>query len=119
AVVEICEQEPDLRIVLRPRSLLERPERIARPPGVDRGHSQTFEERGIVRCLSQPLPEQQRRFVRPALAERVPAPTLEAADHVLTPRRARRIVRGGETELLARPRELPGGVDPGGFFSER
>src|SRR5215467_2514234 len=112
------EQEPDFWIVVQPGGLLERPERVVRPPRIDPAASETFEERRIVGCLGQPLPEQERRLVRPALAERVPAPVLEAADHVLAPRRARWITGSRQAELLARPCELSGGVEPDSFLAE-
>jgi len=91
-------------------SPLERRERVVGATGVDRGDPEPFQERWIVRCLGQALGEQHDRLVRSSLAELVPAPALEAADHVLTSRHTRRIVRGGEAELLARARKLPGRV---------
>ena len=113
------EQEPDVRVVLRARGLLERRERVVRPPGVHGGEPQPLQERRVVRRLGQPLAKQQPGFVRSPLAERLPSPALEAADDVLAPSRAPRVVGRGAAELLARSWELPGGVQTDGFLGQR
>ena len=46
AIVEMGEQQPDFRVVLRTRGPLERRERVVRSPGVDRGDPSPFRKAG-------------------------------------------------------------------------
>ena len=119
AIMQVGEQKPDLRVVLRAHGSLERRERVVRAPGVDGGEPQPLQERRIVRRLGQALTKQERGLFRAALAERVPAPALEASHDVLASRRALRVVGRGPSELLARPGKLAGGVQADRLLGER
>ena len=118
-VVEVGQEQPRLGVELRRHRALERCERLARPPRVHGREAERLEERGRVWCLAEPLTEEQQRLVGPTLAQRLPAPALEAPADVLAARGAPGVFVGRAGEALARARELARRVEALGLLQER
>jgi hypothetical protein len=117
-VVEPGQQQADLEVGLAADHPLQRIQGLVGPAVVDGGDAEPLEQRRVVGGRLQSLLEEQRRFVGPTAAQRLPGPPLEAAGDVLAPRPARRIVIGGAAELLAGQRELPAGKETDRLFPE-
>ena len=91
AIVKIGEQHPNLGVLVGSSGRLERRQRLVRAAGVHGGQAEAAQQRRSVRTLTEALPEEQHGLVGSSLAERVPAPALEAARHVGAPHRAGRL----------------------------
>src|SRR5262245_17914497 len=111
-IVESCEQHSHLRVAPQPRRGLQGSERLVGTPGVDGGDAGSFEERRVFWHRGEPLSEEQRRFLRPSLRQRTPAPRLEAAADILTARETVGPLTCGLTESVAGTSQLTGGVEP-------
>jgi hypothetical protein len=118
-VVEVGEQESNLGVGAGPGGGLQRRQRLVGAAGVDGGQPQPTQQGRCLGALAQPLPEEQHRLVRPALAQRAPAPRLEAAGHVLAAGGAGRLVVPGPAEALAGAGKLAGRIETDRLVGER
>src|SRR5262249_18346965 len=114
-----CEQHSHLRIAPQPRRGLQGSERLVGTPGVDGGDAGSFEERRVFWHRGKPLSEEQRRFLRPSLRQRTPAPCLEAAADILPARETLGPLARGLTESVAGTGQLTGGVEPNRIVGQR